>query len=538
MTGGRPTGFIVRTTVLLSLFLLVALPAQEEPETPPSAEVNAEEKETEAEGAPSVPDAPDSADRPPKTDEKADADADTETEGEANAEEGEMTEEGLFADDMPDDGFELSAEEMALLEEAAALEMEVTGETSVDLTAVEESGESGDIMDEEEIVEEPEDASPLRFGGHVGVEHQQFFKAPLDPRQENFNTSLVLNPELTYEWEGKRFRNVFNFEPFYRYDSSDNERSHFDVRELNLLTVGDNWNLRIGAGKVFWGATETVHWVDIINQTDLIESLDGEDKLGQPMVNLNLNSKIGNFSLFVLPYFRERTFPGADGRPRTIPRIVEDEPLYESSNEEWHTDFAVRWSETFGDLDIGLSYFYGTTREPIYVPEVRSEGVVLRPLYEIIHQAGLDATYTTGDWLLKLESVYRSGQDDEDFFMFAGGFEYTFYKVFGTQADVGLIGEMLYDTRGNNVLNPYENDLAAGLRLALNDIRDTEILFAAITDLRDGSTTLNLESSMRFGAHWKLVVEGRGFASIPKDDFPLNGFRNDHYLQVGLEYHF
>ncbi len=446
-------------------------------------------------------------------------------------------EDTLLAEDSPDDGFALSPEEMALLEEVAALETETTGTTTVDVAP----SESPEARAEVGIVTNSatfEEASPLDIGGHVGVEYQQFFKSPLDSRQGDFNFSLVINPELSLEWEGEKLRNVLNFSPFYRLDQEDDERSHFDVRELNLLTVADRWNMRVGAGKVFWGATETVHWVDIINQTDFIENLDGEDKLGQPMVNLNLNTKLGTFSLFALPYFRERTFPGPDGRPRTIPRIDEDNPIYESSAEEWHTDFAARWSKTFGDLDLGLSYFYGTAREPDYVPALRGDEIVLHPLYEIIHQGGLDATYTIGDWLFKLESVYRSGQGDEDFFMFAGGFEYTFYKIFGTQADLGLISEMLYDTRGNNVLNPYEKDLAAGFRLALNDIRDTELLFVAITDLDDGSTTLSLESSMRFGEHWKLVVEGRGFAGIPDDDFPLNGFRNDHYLQVGLEYHF
>ena len=41
-----------------------------------------------------------------------------------------------------------------------------------------------------------------------------------------------------------------------------------------------DWSLSIGLGKVFWGVTEFNHLVDVINQTDLVEGIDGEAKLG------------------------------------------------------------------------------------------------------------------------------------------------------------------------------------------------------------------------------------------------------------------
>ena len=67
---------------------------------------------------------------------------------------------------------------------------------------------------------------------------------------------------------------------------------------------------------MFWGVTELRHLVDIINQTDLVENLDGEQKLGQPMVQLTLLKDWGTLDFFAMPYFRERTFTGPDGRPR------------------------------------------------------------------------------------------------------------------------------------------------------------------------------------------------------------------------------
>ena len=82
---------------------------------------------------------------------------------------------------------------------------------------------------------------------------------------------------------------------------ADDRRSHFDVRELMYQRVFDDFELRAGLGRVFWGVTESYHLVDIINQTDLVEDIDLEDKLGQPLVNLTLIRDWGALDLFALP---------------------------------------------------------------------------------------------------------------------------------------------------------------------------------------------------------------------------------------------
>jgi len=155
--------------------------------------------------------------------------------------------------------------------------------------------------------------SPLtahELSGFVAVEQRLFFHDPLFPDQKHNNGSFALQPEYYHEWEtGSSFILV----PFARFDSQDSERTHFDIRELNYLWLTDNWEMRMGIGKVFWGVTEFVHLVDIINQTDLVESPDGEEKLGQPMVQLSIARDWGVLDLFVLPGFRERTFPGKKG---------------------------------------------------------------------------------------------------------------------------------------------------------------------------------------------------------------------------------
>ena len=126
----------------------------------------------------------------------------------------------------------------------------------------------------------------LELSGDVSVEGRLFAKDELYNDQKRNNGSIAFEPEFYHEWSSS-LDFSFTFVPFFRVDSSDSERTHVDIRELNFLMVGNPWELRVGIGKVFWGVTEFVHLVDIINQTDLVENIDGEDKLGQPMVHFS-----------------------------------------------------------------------------------------------------------------------------------------------------------------------------------------------------------------------------------------------------------
>jgi hypothetical protein len=199
----------------------------------------------------------------------------------------------------------------------------------------------------------------------------------------------------------------------------------------------------------------------------------------------------------------------------------------------------MRWSNTIGNVDIGLSHFWGTVREPIYNLSATADGeVVLIPHYDIVHQFGIDGVWFKGDWLIKFELMSRHGQGNKDFFRFTAGPEYTFWGAFGTRADVDVFAEILYDSLGENDINPFERDVAYGFRLRLNDLRDTTMQLSASTDLRSAATFFAFEGSMRMGQSWMLKVEARAFAGIPTNDFPLNGYREDHHFRAITEYRF
>ncbi len=377
------------------------------------------------------------------------------------------------------------------------------------------------------------------LGGSANVELRAFTQDPAFPNQDDstLTYSAAIEPEIVYEWDDGNER--LTFVPFARWDSQDENRTHADIRTASWLHFGEGWDFVIGLDRVFWGVTESRHLVDIVNQTDAVENVDGEDKLGQPMVNLNVESQWGDISLFALPGFRERTFPASDAR-LSGPLPVTGGATYDSGAEDKRTDVAIRWSKTLGDWDVGLSHFSGTSREPRLVAGLDGGGQpILIPHYDVIEQTGLDLQLTTERWLWKLEAISRAGHGDR-FMAAVGGFEYSLYGIFGSIADLGLIAEYLYDGRDENGDAPFtslQDDVFAGTRLALNDEQSTEILVGAIVDRESGATLFSLEASRRISDRWTLELEGRFFTNIRQDD-PLAAIARDDHITARLSLYF
>lgn len=418
------------------------------------------------------------------------------------------------------------------------------------------------------------DVSELDVSGNIGAQWREFpnagqYNSSNDPalpngaagdiEQARHQFSISAEPELG--WQSEDGLHTVVLKAFGRWDSEDSERSHVDIREASWLTYGDSWEVKAGISKVFWGVTESQHLVDIVNQSDFVEAPDGEDKLGQPMVKLSLIRDWGLMDVFVLPGFRERTFAGEDGRFRLPLDVDRDNALYQSDDEDKHIDLALRWTHTFDLYDVGVSYFKGTSRDPLFVPTFGNDlqpsvqapaPTALAPLYVLIDQLGFDLQATLDAWLWKLETIYRTFDDDvesqfsalgvqvevQDYSAATGGFEYTFYGIADTDWDLGALAEYQYDSRDDASLALGQNDLFVGGRLALNDAESTEVLFGMSQDLDHMATrSILLEAETRLGDSMKLNVEGLLFNSADDDNLSYQ-FRQDDYIQLSLEYYY
>jgi hypothetical protein len=378
---------------------------------------------------------------------------------------------------------------------------------------------------------------------------------------------------------------------FYREDGHDGNRSHFDIRDLMIILPVADFEFKAGIGGAFWGYAESVHLVDIINQTDSVESLSGEEKLGQPLLSANWYGQWGTVQTYVMPLFRPRVFASEDGRPALPLPFTENEDdyQYESSDREKHVDFALRWSHNFGPLDFALSLFKGTERAPRSVvcfgrgtgrpntengpncdlpsgfqepnaaeqllidaglvneDELIAEAIEaaipdlrLVPHYDQTERIGLELQWNLGDILAKAELLYGE-QLDSPYRAAVGGFEYIWSNSLGLPLDVRVISEYLYDDRDTAVyFNLFDNDVFFGARFEFQDTQSTTFLIGTIYDLENHVVLYLAEGTRRLGNASSLSLEAQVFSHF--DDAPEGDsvafFRNADTYTAKLKLYF
>jgi FimV-like protein len=370
----------------------------------------------------------------------------------------------------------------------------------------------------------------LQTDSTLGLESRLFPQQGLAGQSQS---QLSGNFLQEWYWQSADERHSWALSPYLRWDQRDPERHLLDIRQAFWRTVGSGWEVKLGIDQVFWGVTESLHLVDVINQTDSVDQPDGESKLGQPMLQLNLTGDWGNLQTFLLPYFRERTLPGLDGRLRLPLPIATDRSFYQSAAGRQHLDYAVRYARQIEQLDLALSYFAGTSREPLPVPD----GDQLLPYYPQLTQLGLEGQWIVDNWIWKLEVVQRE-LTSRHWQAAVAGFEYTSVGIWDSVYDVGWLLEYQYDSRGAQSLQPGQRDLFVGARVAWNDEAGTELLFGVVQDLQDGSSRSGmLEASTRWNNDIRLRVDAWFFHTTAADQ-PTWWLRRDDFIQLGIDYYF
>ncbi len=396
------------------------------------------------------------------------------------------------------------------------------------------------------IAETRHSPAVAEWSGKAGFENRVFQHAGASG-QDRWAPSLGIEATLYLASGDERWS--FTATPYLRLDAEDSRRSRGDLRELFVSRVDGRWEAHLGARQVFWGVTEFSHLVDIINQTDLVENIDGEDKLGQPMLSVSRVTDWGIVDLYALLGARERTFPGPDGRLRTLAPVATSNAVFDSGAGRDRVDAAIRWTHFLGPAEVGLYHFSGTTREPILEPTFADGAWLLTPRYTTIDQTGLDAQYLVGDTAFKLEAIRRSGFG-ESYLAANVGIEHTLVGAFGGRSDLGLVLEYLWDERGDEAFNTvFERDIAIGSRWQFNDAADSHALLGVIWDPSSDESQVSLEAGRRLGDLWSLNLEARVFSGDAPDDNDvigglldpdrkLSSVTQDDYLQLEVVRYF
>ncbi len=370
--------------------------------------------------------------------------------------------------------------------------------------------------------------------GHAALDGRLYLQPNRYARQAGGSgPSVMAEPELSLQDDNRE--HTATLRPFGRFDPFDPYRTHWDIRRADYELTDGEWELALGQGQFNWGRLEGLRLVDVMNQRDLVEDVDGSQKLGQPYVQLGLITGDWTLRVFYLPYFRERTFPGVRGRLRSPLVVDTGAPVYESALGAFHPNVAARAEVNDGDLDLGLAVFSGTAREPRFLAQISDQDVV--PGYPMMQQASFDASLTVDATVFKLEAVGRLyGADLAPSAAVAGGLEHTLWDIEGSGVDLTFALEYRYDYRPRRApFTFWNNDVFAGVRLAFNDAEATEIRAGAITDLFTGFTFATVRAERRLDEHFKLFLEGRFF--LGGEGQLESAFLSDQYLQARLAFY-
>ena len=386
---------------------------------------------------------------------------------------------------------------------------------------------------EEVVFEESSIAVPPRFSweisGNIQGDYRYFEEDGLYPGQETEYFSTIFNPEVYVEWDNSN--QLIQFEGFARLNQYDIEQTHWDIRELYYQNIIENWELSVGKKQIYWGFTESNHLVNIINQDDLLEGNGVANKLGQSMIHISNYSEMGTVDVMLMRGFNPIQFPGAKGRLRPPFAVDYASTTYESEDGVDNTDFAIRWSHNFNAIDLGVSHFKGTSRTPLITS---ADGISFAPHYELIDQTGLELQASVGSMLWKLEAIQRKSDTNTIRACTFGG-EYTLVTKSGY--DIGLLAEYNYDDRGAESITGLNDDVFAGIRIALNDEQSTSFLGGMNKDNENGTISYFVEADRRLGDSWKINVKTFGFKDVSENEF-LYLLRKDGFVELSLVKYF
>jgi hypothetical protein len=413
-------------------------------------------------------------------------------------------------------------------------------------------------------------ANTLDLRGNIAIESRFFYEMPLFDDQKSYPLSFSSTPEFFWSWNDNK--DTFEWLPFARYDSSDANRTHFDIRELSWVHILEHFESKIGIRREFWGVTEFQHLVDVINQKDYLEGYTNEQKLGQPMVNFSWVQSWGSLDFYWLPYFRERSFSALNGRPTIGINVITDNQLIANSDGlsqiSRHRDWALRWNHSFSNYDLAIHWFEGIDKSPKLLPysnksiappylfpmnnsalnhnqmlndnksvnTIQTQVAYWIPHYSTMKQMGLELQINNDETLLKLEWIYKK-KNNEHYWALQTGIEYTHYALFETAIDFSWLIEYAYDQRQKKADSSFQNDLFIGNRIAFNNVDSTEILWGFRYDVDFDSIYFLIEAHQRITNNITLSLDAY-FFSPNKEDVFFYSLRQDDHLQFTLQYYY
>jgi len=371
------------------------------------------------------------------------------------------------------------------------------------------------------------------FKGEVEGRYYYYGEDSLFREQSDHKNQYALAATLDYN--GQINRNIdINVSVFGRYHPQAHTPYQSDVRELALNYYASQLEVSGGVLMERWGVLEAFSPVDILNPRDRVEDFQGDIKRGIPGGRLSWLLDDGRIDAWLLPYSREERLAEGKDRFRVSEFAFSDAEFKKGQNA---VSSAVRISQMLESVEFAVSYYNGHARSPYFIPNLDGVGnvITLQPNYARIEQAGFELLWVRGQVLVKLESIYRSTNDD-NFTGLGIGLEREFPRIGSTKNGLTLYGEYYYDGRESDrssPLTPFQNDIFLGFRLALNNLSGTEYELRLTRDLDNHSSFWDLRAKTRIKQQWFIEASVYKFSNVDNDP-ALQSFASDSRVAVNV----
>jgi hypothetical protein len=347
-----------------------------------------------------------------------------------------------------------------------------------------------------------------------------------------------------------------------RADHYDRRRSTVVLEEAWLQLRRGRLRLRLGADLINWTATEAFHPADVINARNLDSDLENLEKVGEPMAALQLGLIEGmTASLMFMPVRMKTLFPSPRSRLAFLPGVDLGQRRLMVDRHGHYTDVyfgpqaAFRVQQVVGGADLSAFVLEQVDRlQPLVGLDV-ARGVPV-PVFLTVRQAGGTYQHVLGPVIAKVEAAYRWFRQpseappllidplpDRDHGTVAVGLEYGFPHAGGGESTFILEGQAVLGVTEpvRRQLSPFQRDVFAGYRVALNDEDSKELVVGGILDLERPADEylLSLAYQQRLGETFSLRLGLRIFAA-PVEPIPLglSAFRQADHLRLTLTRHF
>lgn len=313
---------------------------------------------------------------------------------------------------------------------------------------------------------------------------------------------------------------------------SEYTEGYFDPTIAKISWLEDSYQIDIGYDLVYWGVTEGINVINLVNQRDQIRDYFLKQGLGQLMVSASYFGDYITVDTYILPKFEELNFGGTQ-RPWGLGLPVDDsQTTYESSQGEYHTDYAARLSGMMDNLEYGLTYFNGTYRKPLY--RIDESAQYLVPHYIQGSVVGLDAQYIMGSNIYKLELGYFKPNSFESYVSTAFGVERTLDSSLFGDGDSTVYIEYYYDSRQNDNTVTFQNDLFLSYKYSTYNAFEVETMIGSIVDTQYGGVIGTFEVAGKITNEIKASLKCLFFDASDTED---SLFYSKNFDQISLGVH-